>query len=105
MYYNLLSMFLPIFATTKGVTCVISKLYRFATKYSAAEVMSSWYEYNNFISITVAVRFKAWFIVACSDAGVVSSNSSRGMDIYMCVYSFFPPCMLSEPSRRIHAPV
>jgi hypothetical protein len=77
LYYNLFSVFLPIFAITRGVSCVISKLYRFAMTYSAAEVMSSWHEYNALLPITVAVRFKAWAIFACSNVGVMSSFNSR----------------------------
>jgi hypothetical protein len=37
--------------------------------------------------ITVAARSKAWTVLALSNAGIVGSNSTLGMDV--CVYSVF----------------
>jgi hypothetical protein len=42
--------------------------------------------YNLIRLITVAARSKAWTVFVCSNAGIVSSNPTRGMDV--CVPSF-----------------
>jgi hypothetical protein len=39
------------------------------------------------LPITVAARSKAWTVFARSNAGIVGSNPTRGMDV--CVYSVF----------------
>jgi hypothetical protein len=39
--------------------------------------------------ITVAARSKAWFVFARLNSGIVDSNSTRGMDVCVCVYSVF----------------
>jgi hypothetical protein len=45
---------------------------------------------QNFPPITVAARSKAWTVVALSNAGIVGSNPTQGMDVclrlfYVCV--------------------
>jgi hypothetical protein len=42
-----------------------------------------------FQPITVAARSKPWTVVARSNAGIVGSNPTWGMDVCMCVYSVF----------------
>jgi hypothetical protein len=37
--------------------------------------------------LTVAARPKAWTVFAVSNAGMLSSNIIRGMNVYVCVYS------------------
>jgi hypothetical protein len=37
--------------------------------------------------ITVAAQSKAWTVFACSNAGIVGLNPTRGMNV--CVYSVF----------------
>jgi hypothetical protein len=37
--------------------------------------------------VTVAVRSKTWTVFACSDAGILGSNPTQGMDVW-CVYAF-----------------
>jgi hypothetical protein len=44
----------------------------------------------NTLPITVAARSKAWIAFACSNAGIVGSNPTRGMNV--CVYSLFVLC-------------
>jgi hypothetical protein len=39
------------------------------------------------LPITVAARSKAWTVFARSDAGMVGSNPTQGMDVW-CVYVF-----------------
>jgi hypothetical protein len=39
--------------------------------------------------MTVAARSKAVTVFARSNAGIVDSNPSRGMDVCVCVYSVF----------------
>jgi hypothetical protein len=39
--------------------------------------------------ITVAALSKAWTVFARSNAGIVGSNPTRGMDVCVCVYSVF----------------
>jgi hypothetical protein len=41
------------------------------------------------VQITVASRSKAWTVFARSNAGIVSSNPTRGMDVCVCAYSVF----------------
>jgi hypothetical protein len=38
--------------------------------------------------VAVAEWSKAWTILACLDAGIVGSNHTRGMDVYMYVYVY-----------------
>jgi hypothetical protein len=44
---------------------------------------------TNEVPITAAARSKAWTVFARSDAGIVDSNSTQGIDICVCVYSVF----------------
>jgi hypothetical protein len=37
--------------------------------------------------VTVAARWKAWTVCALSDAGIVGSNPTQGMDVWY-VYAF-----------------
>jgi hypothetical protein len=39
--------------------------------------------------IMVDARSKARTVFACSDDGIVGSNSTQGMDVCVCVYSVF----------------
>jgi hypothetical protein len=39
------------------------------------------------VPVTVAPRSKAWTVLARSDAGIVGSNPTQGMNIW-CVYAF-----------------
>jgi hypothetical protein len=39
--------------------------------------------------ITVAARSEAWSVFANSNAGIVGSNPTQGMDVCPCVYSVF----------------
>jgi hypothetical protein len=39
-----------------------------------------------FWTITVAARSKAWTIIACSNTGIVISNSTRGMDVWVRLF-------------------
>jgi hypothetical protein len=40
---------------------------------------------REFMPVTVAERSKAWTVFARSDAEIVVSNPTRGMDVYMFV--------------------
>jgi hypothetical protein len=45
--------------------------------------------YHN-LPVTVAKRSKACTVFACSEAGIVGSNPTQGMDVWcVCVYSVF----------------
>jgi hypothetical protein len=39
--------------------------------------------------VTVIELSKAWTVLARLDAGIVGSNHTRGMDLYVYVYSMF----------------
>jgi hypothetical protein len=53
------------------------------------------------LPITVAARFKAWTVFARSNAGILGSNPTQGMDVCVCVYSVFVLfCMQVEALRR-----
>jgi hypothetical protein len=39
--------------------------------------------------ITVVALSKAWTVFAQSNAGIVGSNPTQGMDVCVCVYSVF----------------
>jgi hypothetical protein len=41
------------------------------------------------LPITVASRYKAWTVFARSNAGIMGSNPTHGMDVCVCVYSVF----------------
>jgi hypothetical protein len=61
-------------------------------------------EYSNFIilPVTVAARSKVWTIFARSEAGIVGSNLTQGMDVW-CVYVysvFVLSCISLEALRR-----
>jgi hypothetical protein len=38
-------------------------------------------------AVTLSARCKSWTVFACSDAGIVGSNPTQGMDVW-CVYKF-----------------
>jgi hypothetical protein len=38
---------------------------------------------------TVVTWSKAWIVFACSNAGIVGSNPTQGMNVCVCVYSVF----------------
>jgi hypothetical protein len=45
---------------------------------------------NKTVPITVAAQSKAWTVFARSDAGIVGSNPTEGMDVCIgCVYSVY----------------
>jgi hypothetical protein len=56
---------------------------------------------------TVTARSKAWNVLARSNAEIVNSNTTQGMDVCMCVYSVFVlPCASdlmpgSFPGQRV----
>jgi hypothetical protein len=39
--------------------------------------------------ITMAARSNAWIVFASSNAGIVGSNSTQGMEVHVRVYSVF----------------
>jgi hypothetical protein len=41
------------------------------------------------LPITVSARSKAWTVFARSNAGIIGSNPTQGMDVCMCDYSVF----------------
>jgi hypothetical protein len=41
------------------------------------------------MAVKVAARSKAWTIFVRSNAGIVGSNPTEGMDVCVCVYSVF----------------
>jgi hypothetical protein len=43
----------------------------------------------NIIGVTVAELFKAWNALARLDAGIVGSDPTRGMDVYVDMYVCF----------------
>jgi hypothetical protein len=43
--------------------------------------------------VTVAVQSKACTVFISSNAGIVGSNPTQGMDVCVCVYSVFVVCM------------
>jgi hypothetical protein len=45
--------------------------------------------YTELAPITVAARCTAWTVSARSNAGIVGSNPTEGMDVWVCVYSVF----------------
>jgi hypothetical protein len=58
------------------------------------------YEYTNLKPVTVPEWSKAWIILARFDAGIVGSNSTRGMDVYVYVY-FYSMFVLSYVGRGL----
>jgi hypothetical protein len=55
--------------------------------------------------VTVAERSKACTVFARSEAGIVGSNSSQGMDVWwLCVYAFFCVCVQVQALRRADHP-
>jgi hypothetical protein len=49
----------------------------------------TWLKYCIILPITVAARSKAWTLFAPSNAGIVGSNPSQGVDVcvrLLCVY-------------------
>jgi hypothetical protein len=53
------------------------------------------------MQITVATWCKAWTVFARSNAGIVGSNPTQGMDVCVCVYSAFVlSCVLVAALRR-----
>jgi hypothetical protein len=59
-----------------------------------------------FMPITVAARSKARTVFALSNAGIVGSNPTHGMDVcIVCVYSVFVLfCVYLETLRRVDPP-
>jgi hypothetical protein len=47
--------------------------------------------------VTVAERYEAWTVFARSEAGIMGSNPTEGMDVW-CVYVL--SCVLVEALRR-----
>jgi hypothetical protein len=53
-----------------------------------------WLDHSNYIwrtiqvmkPITMAARSKAWTVCGCSNAGIVGSNSTRGMDVSVSLF-------------------
>jgi hypothetical protein len=45
---------------------------------------SDWFNSYTLMPITVAARSKAWTVFARSNAGIVVSNPTRGMDVCLC---------------------
>jgi hypothetical protein len=39
-----------------------------------------------FVPITVGTQFNAWIVFARSNTGVVGSNPTRGMDVYVRLF-------------------
>jgi hypothetical protein len=39
--------------------------------------------------IMVAAQSKAWIVFARSNAGIMGSNPTQGMDVCVCIYSVF----------------
>jgi hypothetical protein len=54
--------------------------------------------------ITVAARSKALTVFARSDAGIMDSNPTQGIEVWcVCVYFVFVlPCVQVEAMRRAH---
>jgi hypothetical protein len=52
-------------------------------------VSTTIYRYREHPPITIAERSKAGTVFARSDAGIVSSNPTRGMNVHVSVYSVF----------------
>jgi hypothetical protein len=58
--------------------------------------------------ITVAARSEAWIVFARSNAGILGSNPTQGMDVCMCVRLFFVCivlCVGSGLERRADPPI
>jgi hypothetical protein len=54
------------------------------------------------IPITVVARFKAWTVFSRSNAGIVGSNPTHGMDIcIVCIYSVFVLFCVSVEALRL----
>jgi hypothetical protein len=54
--------------------------------------------------ITAAAQSKAWTVFACPNAGIMVSNSTRGMDV-VCVFSVFVmTCVQVAVLRRAYPP-
>jgi hypothetical protein len=45
------------------------------------------YQYEISLPVTMAARPKAWTVFARSNAGMVRSNPTQGMDVCVCVHS------------------
>jgi hypothetical protein len=57
--------------------------------------------------VTVAERSKACTVFACSEAGIVGSNPTQGIDVwcsFVYVYGFFCVCVQVEALRRADHP-
>jgi hypothetical protein len=48
--------------------------------------LRNFYQWFSNWPITVAVQSKAWTVVARSNAGIVGSNRTQGMDVCMCLF-------------------
>jgi hypothetical protein len=50
----------------------------------------SWFSfYSVWVQITAAARFKSWTVFDRSNTGVVGSNPTRGVDVYMRLFSVY----------------
>jgi hypothetical protein len=49
-----------------------------------------WKDLDLALQITVAVWSKAWTVFLCSNAGIVDSDPTQGMDVpIVCIYAMF----------------
>jgi hypothetical protein len=46
-------------------------------------------ELSHQTAITVTAQSEAWTAFACSNAGIVGSKPTQGLDVCVCVYSVF----------------
>jgi hypothetical protein len=79
-------------------------LYKWSPKVRDCDIIIEWsifWTLSNVLPITAAARSKAWTVYAHSNAGIVGSYPTQGMDVCVCVYSVFVLfCVQVEALRR-----
>jgi hypothetical protein len=50
-------------------------------------IMLKWFLKKYCQPITVVARSKAYTVIACSNTGIVGSNSTRGVDVFVHLFS------------------
>jgi hypothetical protein len=64
--------------------------WNFSRKYAFPYFHAHFTTVTSNLPITVAARSKAWTVFARSNTGIVSSNRTQGMDVFIvCIYSVF----------------
>jgi hypothetical protein len=54
--------------------------------------------------VAVVAWSKAWTVFACSNAVIVGSNATEGMDVYVCIYSVSVISCVRAMQPAAHSP-